>query len=59
FKVHDSDDESDLKATVAAALEQIKARHYAQQLIERGIPENRIRKYGFAFEGKTVLIGQA
>ena len=59
FKVHDSDDESDLKATVAAALEQIKARHYAQQLIERGIPENRIRKYGFAFRGREVLIGQA
>ena len=58
FKVHDSDDGSDLKATVVAALAQIEAKRYAQQLIERGIPENRIRKYGFAFEGKTVLIGQ-
>jgi len=30
---------------------------YAQTLIEHGVPEEKIRKYGFAFEGKKVLIG--
>lgn len=28
------------------------------KLIQEGIPESRIRKYGFAFRGKKVLIGQ-
>ena len=31
---------------------------YAAGLIAKGIKEKRIRKYGFAFEGKTVLIGE-
>ena len=31
--------------------------NYAANLIARGIPEDRIRSYGFAFEGKKVLIG--
>ena len=29
---------------------------YDMKLLSRGIPKNRIYKYGFAFEGKTVLI---
>lgn len=58
FKVHDADDEADLKATVAAALAQIAAKDYAQQLEARGIQQDRIRKYGFAFRGKEVLIGK-
>ena len=45
--------------TVAAALAQIEEKQYEQELIARGIPAGRIRKYGFAFEGKTVLIGEA
>ncbi len=57
FKVHDADEETDLKATVSAALAQIDAKGYAQHLVERGIPMARIRKYGFAFRGKEVLIG--
>ncbi len=57
FKVHDAEDEADLKETVAAALAQIEAKGYAQQLVERGISQDRIRKYGFAFKGKEVLIG--
>ncbi|MCQ2445032.1 MAG: ATP-binding protein, partial [Mailhella sp.] len=57
FKVHDSYDEKSLEDTVAAALAQIESKGYAQQLIERGIPADRIRRDGFAFEGKTVLIG--
>ena len=58
FKVHDADDEDDLKATVFAALDQIEAKGYTQKLIERGIPKERIKKYGFAFKGKEVLIGR-
>lgn len=57
FKVHDSEDEADLKATVEAALHQIEDKQYAVALREKGIAEERIRKYGFAFEGKRVLIG--
>ena len=57
FKVHHPEYESDLKETVARALQQIEERQYEASLLARGIPENNIRKYGFAFEGKKVLIG--
>ena len=59
FKVYDEEDEADLKATVKSALVQIEEKQYAAQLIARGIPKERIRSYGFAFEGKKVLIGDA
>ena len=57
FKIHDAEEEKDLKATVQAALRQIREKRYEQVLLDHGIGEERIRKYGFAFQGKKVLIG--
>ena len=49
--------ESTLEDTVASAHAQIEYKKYETLLIQKGIPADKIHKYGFAFEGKTVLIG--
>ncbi|MBQ9065253.1 MAG: AAA family ATPase [Blautia sp.] len=57
FKVYDKEDgESSLEDTAENALKQIEEKKYAADLLQRGIPEDRILKYGFAFEGEKCLI---
>ncbi|MDE6214520.1 MAG: ATP-binding protein [Lachnospiraceae bacterium] len=57
FKVFNPRRDENLEDTVEAALGQIEEKQYAAALEAKGIPTERIRKYGFAFEGKNVLIG--
>ncbi|MDO5423507.1 MAG: AAA family ATPase [Eubacteriales bacterium] len=57
FKVRNPRREKSLEETVQNALKQIEEKQYAAELISGGLPKTRIRAYGFAFEGKKVLIG--
>ncbi len=57
FKACDPQEEESLADTVKAALMQIEEKQYEAVFLARGMEAGQIRKYGFAFEGKTVLIG--
>ena len=58
FKVLDPDyNEKTLDDSLQSALRQIHEKNYDAELIARGVPKDKIRHYGFAFEGKTVLVG--
>lgn len=52
FKVRKPRKEASLEETMAAALQQIEDKTYDTVLAERGFEKERIRHYGFAFEGK-------
>ncbi len=57
FKVRSPRGEASLENTVQEALSQIERKQYDRVLLDRGVRKENIRKYGFAFEGKRVLIG--
>ena len=59
FKVFNPNREKELSDTVASALAQIEEKQYEQVLADRGVAKENIQKYGFAFKGNEVLIGES
>ena len=57
FKVYKPGRDQSLEDTVKKALAQIEEKQYALSLRAKGISSDRIKMYGFAFEGKNVLVG--
>ena len=58
FKAFNPRREKSLEETARNALKQIEEKEYERELLEKGMGRDRIRKYGFAFRGKEVLIEQ-
>lgn len=58
FKVFSKKKDKTMEKAVENALQQIDKMKYDTELISRGIPKERIRHYGFAFDGQKVLIGE-
>lgn len=57
IKVRNIKREESLEDTVQTVLTQIKEKCYDAELYDRGLKKEEIHHYGFAFEGKKVLIG--
>ncbi len=57
FKVFKQNRDKTLTGAVQNALKQIREKQYDTQLLAKGVSKEKIFHYGFAFEGKTVLIG--
>ncbi len=58
FKVHNPKKEKSLEETVETALKQIENKQYESVLVTKGFKRECIKKYGFAFQGKEVFIGE-
>ena len=56
FKTRDTKNEQSLQKTCANALQQIYKQQYVTQLLNRNVDASNIYVYGFAFQGKDVLI---
>ncbi len=56
FKVRNPKREKDLEETAANAFKQISEKDYDRELLNAGVSGKQIFHYGFAFEGKKVLI---
>ena len=54
---YDGDEAESLQETVKVALDQIEEKQYETVLLAKGFQREQIQKYGFAFQGKKVLIG--
>ena len=56
FKIYNERKESNIDEAADAALKQIYEKRYKEDLLQRGVSEDRIYCYGVAFKGKQVVI---